>query len=745
VSLFDFLRPQKANPEGDDSKPMPPEKVQHYPFGSALSDELARALIEYGVTNDEAKIKELSAVYMRAVECLANGTRLEMLNWVLWEVEQRKLSVNAVLPFIFRETAPLIVTSAALHAAVYWAMDDDPLSGVKELAAHATEHITGGDPKRAAAILSGLILLGDRRVTEFVGPCWRWFPPADRHYFVSLLGVAVYAPVVEWVLDWLEQCEGGEFGNVASLLARLFEGEPPAEVLEVRRGMPFWKYTDQPVEIIKRWAFEEYVEQLRPRLLQIAANEAAPRVMHDVLKRWGIDFSRRHIPGIVMLPERQSHDKRDLLPLLPPGSASVSGVFDVVPLADGDFLARDGRLLLCWAIFNPFGPTWSCLGAIPSEDPAVDILFYRMLNPFLQQSGAVGTLRASDRKSGPSISRMVCSLFERNGLGGGQDGAFTLVRPRSAPTLVLIPWEDLTFQSQAPVFFQRSPAIIASDLADDLHYLRAFGGRPWDREKARVDRGLAQLRDAGLLALPESGAAVTQEEWSRQFAHMGSQQSGAAVTPAVLTEWLDLVCSPEHVRSELVCYPAAWHGAIDHADEPLAATAFTFYQLDDFLSRYGLPVFREIADASLKVRENDQRRTSRSTIRFLLVEDEEVLARLFGRFLEQTYQGAEVRYAKGNSEAFEVLESFTPTLITTDFHHCDGTGVDLLRRLRTDLRTCGVPVVMISASASGEERVLSYHATGFDAVLSKPCDLSKLMETINRLLNLGSDPESADA
>ena len=45
-----------------------------------------------------------------------------------------------------------------------------------------------------------------------------------------------------------------------------------------------------------------------------------------------------------------------------------------------------------------------------------------------------------------------------------------------------------------------------------------------------------------------------------------------------------------------VAFPAAWHGAIDHAGEPLGRTAYTFWQLDDFLSRFQYPIFRYIAE-----------------------------------------------------------------------------------------------------------------------------------------------------
>jgi hypothetical protein len=78
-------------------------------------------------------------------------------------------------------------------------------------------------------------------------------------------------------------------------------------------------------------------------------------------------------------------------------------------------------------------------------------------------------------------------------------------------------------------------------------------------------------------------------------------------TDAIIEEWLGLVTTGQNRLVELVAYPNAWHGSIDNAGThtpAMAHHAYTFWQLDDFLARYGCPVFREVAELLRKQEES---------------------------------------------------------------------------------------------------------------------------------------------
>ena len=86
----------------------------------------------------------------------------------------------------------------------------------------------------------------------------------------------------------------------------------------------------------------------------------------------------------------------------------------------------------------------------------------------------------------------------------------------------------------------------------------------------------------------------------------------------------------------------------------------------------------------------------------------------------------------------ELSQAHRPDLILLDLHLPDLGGDQVLKFLRQDPRTSSIPVVMISADATpGQiERLL---AAGANDYLTKPLDVQKLLELIDRTLAPGPD------
>jgi hypothetical protein len=544
-----------------------------------LRGELGSALVQYGVSSDENLIPAVQSLYQQAVHFIPTDERVYLAALVARRAEERALSLNALMPFLFRDPSHSVISTAALEfAQLAEPVNGDPLAGVRyllEQLPQVPEEIT------KVGIVSGLLLLGDRRVVELLGPCWRDLSAEGRRQLTHMKSGALHAPVIEWFLDWLEDSEGGEFGTVAAALARMPSELDQAAVVEIRRAFAGTGTPVQEPQLIGKWSMDEYAEHLRPRLLRLAANEAPPRIMHEVLKRWGINHMRREKAGIWMHPTAPT-SPRPLLSLVPAAAVGRTQRFPFMPLEDADFLARRGDLLLCWAIFNPNGPTWSCLGRMPTEDPTVDLLFYRMLNPFGQESGAVATLHGRERTSGPTLAELVGDLFRQNSLG--EAGEEPVLLGGGAPDLVLAPWEQNDFSARVPGFFLESPRMMEFALHRDIGWIRANYGRPWDRASQQRDWAFRHLQEQGLDRVLSG----------QEFFILPAAET--PTTPEMIAEWFELISADEHAHVEVLCYPGAWHGAIDHAASVLAQNAFTFWQLDDFLSRFGFPVFRLIAE-----------------------------------------------------------------------------------------------------------------------------------------------------
>jgi PAS domain S-box-containing protein len=114
------------------------------------------------------------------------------------------------------------------------------------------------------------------------------------------------------------------------------------------------------------------------------------------------------------------------------------------------------------------------------------------------------------------------------------------------------------------------------------------------------------------------------------------------------------------------------------------------------------------------------------------VEDNETNVLLMQGMLAQRPQ-VELRCSTRGLEALARLRDDPPDLILLDMHLPDIDGLELLRRLKDDDRTAGVPVLVLSADATRErvERAIAEGAAGY---LPKPLDLAALLAAVDEVL-----------
>jgi CheY-like chemotaxis protein len=117
--------------------------------------------------------------------------------------------------------------------------------------------------------------------------------------------------------------------------------------------------------------------------------------------------------------------------------------------------------------------------------------------------------------------------------------------------------------------------------------------------------------------------------------------------------------------------------------------------------------------------------------KILLVEDHVDTARALCRLLERG--GHEMTLAHSMSEALEELEKDGFDLMLSDIGLPDGTGLDLIRRVRAISK---LPAVALSGFGM-EEDVITCREAGFDEHLTKPINFQKLEQIIQRLMSGG--------
>ena len=114
----------------------------------------------------------------------------------------------------------------------------------------------------------------------------------------------------------------------------------------------------------------------------------------------------------------------------------------------------------------------------------------------------------------------------------------------------------------------------------------------------------------------------------------------------------------------------------------------------------------------------------------LLVEDNEELLALMVRLLHGKYH---ILKAANGTEALEILAKQEVDLIVSDVMMPEMDGMELCRRVKTQFETCHIPLILLTAKTSDEDRVEGYES-GADGYICKPLRLSVLFAKIDNLL-----------
>jgi signal transduction histidine kinase len=125
----------------------------------------------------------------------------------------------------------------------------------------------------------------------------------------------------------------------------------------------------------------------------------------------------------------------------------------------------------------------------------------------------------------------------------------------------------------------------------------------------------------------------------------------------------------------------------------------------------------------------------------ILVVDDNVDMR---EYLSQLLRDWTVTAAPNGLAALDIARATTPHLIVSDVMMPGLDGFALLRELRTDPRTRGIPVLMLSARA-GEEARVSALGAGADDYVVKPFSARELRARVASLLNLSRARREAEA
>lgn len=138
----------------------------------------------------------------------------------------------------------------------------------------------------------------------------------------------------------------------------------------------------------------------------------------------------------------------------------------------------------------------------------------------------------------------------------------------------------------------------------------------------------------------------------------------------------------------------------------------------------GLPFVPETSEPDSVAQANDDRPT------LLIVEDNDDLRMFIRNQLRKHYRILE---RENGALGLETALENIPDLIVSDWMMPEMDGVELCRRIKTDERTSHIPVIMLTALATQDNKLTGLE-TGADDYLTKPFDSRELLVRVQNLI-----------
>lgn len=116
--------------------------------------------------------------------------------------------------------------------------------------------------------------------------------------------------------------------------------------------------------------------------------------------------------------------------------------------------------------------------------------------------------------------------------------------------------------------------------------------------------------------------------------------------------------------------------------------------------------------------------------KILIVEDNKDLREYLVNILSRTYQCYE---ASEGGKALKITLSIIPDIIVTDVVMPNVDGYSFVKKVKEDIKTCHIPVIMLTAKQSNDN-IIDGFESGVDAYIAKPFDTNVLLSQISRLI-----------
>ena len=284
----------------------------------------------------------------------------------------------------------------------------------------------------------------------------------------------------------------------------------------------------------------------------------------------------------------------------------------------------------------------------------------------------------------------------------------------------------LTFEDKTEGLFMyfdkdKLGKILTNLLSNAFKFTKAGGKVNVSLEKCILDsRRCAHIivEDTGC-GIPKEKQAYVFERFYRTEQGSSSQQIGSGIGLNMVYEYIQLHEGKVSLESE------EGKGSRFIVDIP-ADLKREVQQEASGENRIASPVMADVVDGAVGVQTS---RKIEKTV--LVVEDNEDFSHFLSQELGRIYN--KVLTAKDGIEGAMKAEAENPDIIVSDVMMPRMNGTDMCRRIKENIETSHIPIILLTAWSTDEGRAAGYKA-GADAYIAKPFDMEVLLARISNLL-----------
>lgn len=230
-----------------------------------------------------------------------------------------------------------------------------------------------------------------------------------------------------------------------------------------------------------------------------------------------------------------------------------------------------------------------------------------------------------------------------------------------------------------------------------------------------------------LIRITDTGIGIAQDEVTKIFErfyrvdnHLKDNSTGTGVGLHLVSEYVKLHQGEISVESEpgkgsvfIVSIPI--HGAVDAVVPP---------------GEYSRELLENTLDAEDNAVPKHQIQNKLDAPLLLIVDDNEDFRNFLATLFAANYR---LIFAQDGLEASGIVLDQLPDVVLCDVMMPRMNGYELCKKIKTDTRTANIPVILITAKTSDENKFRGFEA-GADDYVSKPFSIDLLMLKVSRLV-----------